>query len=71
MTNLNNKQIEIEQTNTVQAEQITNNKSQLRGFDRRFMLYDRIKVSLKTIDIIIAVAAVLLFITFFLGVYKR
>lgn len=71
MADVDNKQIDIEQTSAGQPEQVTPVKPRLRGFERRFMLYDRIKLSVKTIDIIILVAVILLIVTFILGVYKR
>lgn len=39
--------------------------------ERRFRLYDKIKISVKALDIIIAVAVVLLLVFFILGIYKR
>jgi hypothetical protein len=83
MAYVNNKQIDIEQNTSeyaavgqnppVQVELDTTGRPQPRGllFERRFRLYDHIKLPLKALDIIIVTAVVLLFILFFLGAYKR
>lgn len=39
-------------------------------FDKRFNLYDKINIKLKTMDIIIGILALLLFASFILGTMK-
>lgn len=62
----------VETINT-QQEQSAAANPHMNGslFDRRFIAYDKVKLSLKTMDIIIAVLVLLLITAFLMGVYKR
>jgi hypothetical protein len=62
----------VQAVNT-QQEQNATAKSHMSGplIDRRFVIYERVKMSVKTLDIIIAVCTLMLIVVFILGVYKR
>jgi hypothetical protein len=63
----------VVQTVNIQQEENTAPKSHMSGpfIDRRFVVYERVKMSVKTLDILIAVCTLLLIVALILGVYKR
>ena len=40
-------------------------------FERRFMLYDKVKIPVKVVDGIIIISVILLFVFFILGAYMK
>lgn len=60
-------------TENVTIENNTPHKSSYGGslFERRFMIYDKMKIPVKVIDAIIIISVILLFVFFILGAYIK